>query len=681
MTVGLGRSDAADLQKLGDGGRPAGDQVDQGGVVEHHVGGDVGCPGGCRAVLAERSHNRVVWQRGTGGLSADGGDPAGPLGTSDGAVQAGDRRLQVGKPHRRLPGRGARTEGALSRPGAEEAVFGPAQRHVQEATLLGASLGVAGMGDRDQTVFQTGHMDVRPLESLGGVEAGDIYGVGCLVGHLPSLGAGPGQEAPTRSTRVEGQELIGHPVEFGECQLPVGAAPGCVLRSVSWLGRVLEGAQVRHAVGQGLVAASQGGQLCLHVGTVQQATAGPGPGGYGGRPERCHHGFDLGVGPDEDGVVRPSAIGPPDVSDPAGDPGCLGFVVGVLLYDRIGARVPIGQHRVLSDEHRGGRAQDLGGAPVVLPQFDLGGARKVGGEAVQVVGVGAVPAVDGLVLVTDHAEVGSTVQPGVQELELQRVHVLELVDVEVAEPPALGVCEPTVGGHGATALVEQVVEVDHPTRRLHLLVVLEDPGDGRWGEGWPAVGRLGGVRVGLRPYVSGPGPFDLADHVQRCGGPVVPGQQGSDHPHLADQQFGLTDVVLTPPGAQLGIGHRVEGARSHLVAHPDPPQPTAHLGCRLAGERQGQDTTGVVPTGERTPGDPVCQDPCLSRPGSRMDGQRHGVGGHRLALLVVEAPEQRVGVGVVRGGAEEAAPVAFRDFRLIPGSIRHAHRAHPSDGP
>ena len=380
-------------------------------------------------------------------------------------------------------------------------------------------------------------------------------------------------------------------------------------------------------------------------------------------------------------MVRPPSVRPPQVADPPGHLPGLGMVVGVPLDDRIRARVPVGQHRVLSDEHRGGRAQDLGGAPVVLAQLDLGGARKVGGEAIQVVGVSAVPAVDGLVPVTDHAEVGSTVQPGVQEHELQRVHVLELVDVEVAEPPPLGVGEPLVGGQFPPALVEQVVEVDHPPLRLDLLVLPEDPGDGRWGERRRATGCLGGVRVGLRPYVSGLGPFDFADHVQRCGGPVVPGQQGGDHSHLADQQIRFPLVVLTPPGAQLGVGHRVEGARSHLVAHPDPPQPTAHLGCRLAGERQGQDTTGVVPTGERTPGDPVCQDPCLSRSGSRMDDQRQSIGGHRLALLVVEAPEQRVSVGVVRGGAEEAAPVAFRDFRLIPGSIRHAHRAHPSDGP
>ena len=356
-------------------------------------------------------------------------------------------------------------------------------------------------------------------------------------------------------------------------------------------------------------------------------------------------------------------------------------MVLVLFYDRIGSRVPVREHRILTDQDCGSRAQDLRGAPVVLPKLDHRGTREVGGEAVQVVGVGTVPGVDGLVRIAHDAEVGSTVQPRREEHELQRVDVLELVHEEVAETPPLCIGETPVGGHGATTQVEQVVEVDHPTGRLQLLVVLEDAGDGREGERRGAIGGFGGTLVGPRPDAPRLGPLDLADHVQCCGGPVVAGQEGSDEAHLADQQLRLPPVVLPPPGPQLGVRNRVEGPGGHLVAHPDPSEAAAHLRCRLSRERQGQYPAGVDLACQRPPGDAVGQDPGLAGPGSGVDGQRHGFGGHRLALLLVQATEQRLGIGVVGGGTEEVAAITLRVARWILGSVRHAHRAHPSDGP
>ena len=129
------------------------------------------------------------------------------------------------------------------------------------------------------------------------------------------------------------------------------------------------------------------------------------------------------------------------------------------------------------------------------------------------VGVGAVPPVDGLVGVAHHAEVGSTVQPGVEKLELERVHVLELVHVQVAEPPPLGVGKPLVGGQGPTALVEQVVEVDHPLLFFDLLVLPKDPGHSGRRQGEVPLSGLGGIRVGLRSDAPGLGPLDLSHHV------------------------------------------------------------------------------------------------------------------------------------------------------------------------
>jgi hypothetical protein len=56
----------------------------------------------------------------------------------------------------------------------------------------------------------------------------------------------------------------------------------------------------------------------------------------------------------------------------------------------------------------------------------------------EVAGVGAVPGVDGLVRVADDAQVVRSPSQASQQVELERVDVLELVDEEVPEAPVLG---------------------------------------------------------------------------------------------------------------------------------------------------------------------------------------------------------------------------------------------------
>jgi hypothetical protein len=190
----------------------------------------------------------------------------------------------------------------------------------------------------------------------------------------------------------------------------------------------------------------------------------------------------------------------------------------------------------------------------------------VGGEAFEVVGVGAVPAVDGLVGVADDAEVVAAVQPGGQQGELQRVDVLELVDVEVPEPPPLGVAERLVGAQRPDALLEQVVEVDEALVGLEVLVVAVDAGDRGRRQGRVAAEALGPVGVRLGRDAPGLGPLDLGDDVEYVGAAPVAGEQWRDRPELAVQQLGLAHVVLVPPGAQLGVGDGVEGAGGGLVS-------------------------------------------------------------------------------------------------------------------
>ena len=93
--------------------------------------------------------------------------------------------------------------------------------------------------------------------------------------------------------------------------------------------------------------------------------------------------------------------------------------------------------------------------------------------------VGAVPAEDALVRVADHAEVGPVAPPALQQPELGGVDVLELVDEQMAEAPALPGGELAVGLERVRAQQQQVVEVDEPAPPLLVLVALVDRRDHR----------------------------------------------------------------------------------------------------------------------------------------------------------------------------------------------------------
>ena len=86
---------------------------------------------------------------------------------------------------------------------------------------------------------------------------------------------------------------------------------------------------------------------------------------------------------------------------------------------------------VVGDEPCGGIEDGLGGA-VVLHQDHLARPRVEPAEAQEVGGGGAAPAIDGLVVVAHHREVGGFPRHEPQHLELGLVRVLELVHEDVA---------------------------------------------------------------------------------------------------------------------------------------------------------------------------------------------------------------------------------------------------------
>ena len=172
-----------------------------------------------------------------------------------------------------------------------------------------------------------------------------------------------------------------------------------------------------------------------------------------------------------------------------------------------------------------GHGQDLGAGPVVVVEPDDLRPREPLGEAGEVGGIGAVPRVDGLVGVADDAEVGSIVAPRLEQPELQGVDVLELVDEQVAEAPALGRAEPAVVLQGGGAEQQEVVEVDLVLAPLLVLVPLVQLGDDARRQRRAATGGGRGRLVAGGGHHPGLGPLDLGGHVGRRG-PVFPPPRG-----------------------------------------------------------------------------------------------------------------------------------------------------------
>ena len=145
-----------------------------------------------------------------------------------------------------------------------------------------------------------------------------------------------------------------------------------------------------------------------------------------------------------------------------------GFVVLGGEAVHLGRRT-VGPHRgrslaVGEQGRRGG--EHLRRRPVAAVESHDRRAPHQRGQPQQERRIGAVPAVDRLVRVAHHAEVGPSPTPGLEEVELQRVDVLELVDEEVAEAPPLRSGEVGLVVELRGAQLEQVVEVDHATLAL-----------------------------------------------------------------------------------------------------------------------------------------------------------------------------------------------------------------------
>ena len=297
---------------------------------------------------------------------------------------------------------------------------------------------------------------------------------------------------------------------------------------------------------------------------------------------------------------------------------------------------------------RAGGGEDLGGGAEVGAKVDHGTAGEVVADLVEKLGFGSVPAVDRLVRITDHHERRFGSEPALQESELERVDVLELVDEDMAMSPSLGLGEAGVLGHGGVAERQEVVEVDELPLALGLFVLPVDVGHERQASPGATSCSLGRVGVSIWCDEPGTGPPDLAVDVGDRGAvevAVLPGEER----HSSLEQLGSPPAGVLPVVSQDCQGDRVERAGCDIVAEAEGTGAASEFAGGAPGEGDGENPAGIDGAGGRLPGDAAGEDACLAGPGAGNDAQWCRRGRDRVALLGSEVFEQDVGFGEAFG--------------------------------
>ena len=280
-----------------------------------------------------------------------------------------------------------------------------------------------------------------------------------------------------------------------------------------------------------------------------------------------------------------------------------------------------------------GRLQDIAGGAVVLLQANDPGVLVLTLEGEDVFNGGATEPVDGLVVVTHHADVlpSSRQKPGQEVLEV--VGVLILVDEDVAELPLVELPDVLVLLEEADGVEDDVVKVQSSGRPELLLVGQVDVGD------------LLETEVPLGPALV---------HVLRRQEHLVlgPGNVAQDGSGLEGLlvHVQLLQALLDDPEGVVGVVDGEGGGKAQLL---DVPPQDAHAG-RVEGGRPdvvGIGTNGGFQTGFQFPGGLVGEGDGDDLPGhGGLQGAQEA--GTALLLLGEHAP---LGVGLEEG------QVGFRD--------------------
>ncbi len=267
-----------------------------------------------------------------------------------------------------------------------------------------------------------------------------------------------------------------------------------------------------------------------------------------------------------------------------------------------------------------------------------------------VLDLGAAPAVDGLVVVADDGGgvvvVGEQPQPGV----LNGVGVLKLVHQNVPEAALIVPAQLVVVAEQLQHTQQHLVEVHQAAPGAGFLVGQIDFLHGLQKQVAAGHVHMRGAQALVLLAVDEPGGL-----ARRPALFVQP--QLADHP--LDQTLlivGVDDLEVLrqarflPVLAQQAVGDAVEGAHPHAAGgHVEQLlDAAAHFRRRLVGECHGENTERRRLFGGDLPGDTVHQHPGLARAGTGQHQQVPVFGGHRVALSRVKAFNK--GSHIIHGG-------------------------------
>ena len=179
-------------------------------------------------------------------------------------------------------------------------------------------------------------------------------------------------------------------------------------------------------------------QHVLDLGPVEEAGAADDAVGDAAALEGVFKLVGLGVHAVEHRMIPPVCPPPVGGQDLRGDIlGLVPLVVGEVMGQQLSPVLVCPELFALALEVVGddgvGRVQDMGGAAVILLESDDAAAPVLAFKAQDVFDRGAAEFVDGLVVVTHHADVSPAVRQKGGQAVLQTVGVLVLVDEDVAE--------------------------------------------------------------------------------------------------------------------------------------------------------------------------------------------------------------------------------------------------------
>ena len=264
--------------------------------------------------------------------------------------------------------------------------------------------------------------------------------------------------------------------------LPGGNLPG----GLHGLGPDAPGRVVHHPqqaeVVAGVVDDAEVGQHILDLGALEEAEAPHHPVGDAVALEGHFHLVGQGVHAVEDGAVLPLLALPVGPEELGGDVHALvplvggGVALDLVAVAVVGPQVLTLSPPVVADDSVGG-LQDVAGGAVVLLQADDPGVLVLTLEGEDIFNGGTPEAVDGLVVVTHHADIlpAPSQQPGQQVLEV--VGVLVLVDEDVAEFPLVVLPHVGVLLEEPDRVEDDIVKVQRPRRPELFLIGQVDVGD------------------------------------------------------------------------------------------------------------------------------------------------------------------------------------------------------------